>query len=66
MKGFLALALAAIPDFLAAGLKRPIHLAFSYDEEVGCLGAPDLIAEIAASVPAPRAVIVGEPTGMEA
>jgi len=66
MKGFLALALAATPDFLAAGLKRPIHLAFSYDEEVGCLGAPDLIAEIAASVPAPRAVIVGEPTGMEA
>ena len=66
MKGFLALALAASPDFLAAGLKRPIHLAFSYDEEVGCLGAPDLIAEIAASVPAPSAVIVGEPTGMEA
>ena len=66
MKGFLALALAATPDFLAAGLKRPIHLAFSYDEEVGCLGAPDLIAEIVARVPAPSAVIVGEPTGMEA
>ena len=43
-----------------------MHLAFSYDEEIGCLGAPDLIAEIAASVPAPAAVIVGEPTGMEA
>jgi acetylornithine deacetylase len=66
MKGFLALALAASPDFVAAGLKRPVHLAFSYDEEVGCLGAPDLIAAIAARVPRPSAVIVGEPTGMEA
>ena len=66
MKGFLALALAAAPGFKAAPLKRPVHLAFSYDEEVGCLGAPDLIAEIAASVPRPSAVIVGEPTGMEA
>jgi acetylornithine deacetylase len=66
MKGFLALALAAAPDFIEAGLKRPIHLAFSYDEEVGCLGAPDLIAAIVAQVPAPALVIVGEPTGMEA
>ena len=66
MKGFLALALAAAPDLAKAPLKRPVHLAFSYDEEVGCLGAPDLIAEIAARVPAPAAVIVGEPTGMEA
>lgn len=66
MKGFLALALAAAPEFAAAGLKRPVHLAFSYDEEIGCLGAPDLIAEIAARVPRPSAVIVGEPTGMEA
>jgi acetylornithine deacetylase len=66
MKGFLALALAAAPSLAAAPLKRPVHLAFSYDEEVGCLGAPDLIAEIAARVPAPAAVIVGEPTGMEA
>jgi acetylornithine deacetylase len=66
MKGFLALALAAAPDFAAAPLKRPVHLAFSYDEEVGCIGAPDLIAEIVAHVPTPRLVIVGEPTGMEA
>jgi acetylornithine deacetylase len=51
---------------VSASLKRPVHLAFSYDEEVGCLGAPDLIAEIAARVPPPSAVIVGEPTGMEA
>ena len=66
MKGFLALALATAPDFAAGTLKRPVHLAFSYDEEIGCLGAPDLIAEIAARVPRPAAVIVGEPTGMEA
>jgi acetylornithine deacetylase len=66
MKGFLALALAAAPALVAAPLRRPVHLAFSYDEEVGCLGAPDLIAEIAARVPRPAAVIVGEPTGMEA
>ncbi|MEO6379467.1 MAG: acetylornithine deacetylase, partial [Caulobacteraceae bacterium] len=66
MKGFLALALAAAPSFAAAGLKRPVHFAFSYDEEVGCLGAPDLIAAIAAQLPRPAAVIVGEPTSMEA
>ena len=66
MKGFIALALATVPAFRAAPLKRPVHLAFSYDEEVGCLGAPDLIAEIARSVPKPSAVIVGEPTSMDA
>jgi acetylornithine deacetylase len=66
MKGFLALALAAAPLFAAPGrLKRPIHLAFSYDEEVGCLGAPSMIAEIARRLPPPAAVIVGEPTKME-
>ncbi|QUD87072.1 acetylornithine deacetylase [Phenylobacterium montanum] len=66
MKGFLALALAAAPQFKAAALKRPAHLAFSYDEEVGCLGAPHLIAEIVRSLPRPGLVIVGEPTDMEA
>ncbi|HXQ10567.1 MAG TPA: acetylornithine deacetylase [Caulobacteraceae bacterium] len=66
MKGFIALALAAAPAFARGRLARPVHLAFSYDEEIGCLGAPDLIREIAASVPQPAAVIVGEPTSMEA
>jgi acetylornithine deacetylase len=66
MKGFLALALALIPSIVGRGrLTRPIHLAFSYDEEVGCLGAPAMIAEIARHVPAPAAVVVGEPTNME-
>jgi acetylornithine deacetylase len=66
MKGFLALALAAAPDLAAADLKRPAHFAFSYDEEVGCLGAPDMIAVIAREFPAVEAVIVGEPTDMQA
>ncbi|MET0338256.1 MAG: acetylornithine deacetylase [Caulobacter sp.] len=66
MKGFLALALAAAPDLAARRLKRPVHLAFSYDEEVGCLGAPDMIAAFAAEVPRAAAVIVGEPTLMQA
>src|SRR5215831_14777003 len=46
MKGFLALALAAAPAFAAARLERPVQFAFTYDEEVGCLGAPDLIREL--------------------
>lgn len=66
MKGFLALALAAAPDLVAADLKRPVHLALSYDEEVGCLGAPDMIAVIARDLPRPALVVVGEPTDMVA
>lgn len=66
MKGFLALALAAAPDLVASDLKRPVHLAFSYDEEVGCLGAPDMIEVIARDLPRPALVVVGEPTDMVA
>ena len=66
MKGFLALALAAAPDLAQANLRKPVHLAFSYDEEVGCLGAPDMIAVIAREVPRPALVVVGEPTDMVA
>jgi acetylornithine deacetylase len=64
MKGFLALALAAVPDILAAAPRRPAHLAFTDDVEVGCLGAPGLIAKIAESLPAPALVLVGEPTSL--
>jgi acetylornithine deacetylase len=64
MKGFIGLALAQTPAFLAADLPFAIHFAFSYDEEVGCFGAPRLIAELRARGLAPRACIVGEPTGM--
>jgi acetylornithine deacetylase len=65
MKSFLALALAHVDAMRAARLERPIVLAFSYDEEVGCLGAPTMIAEIAAAANKPAAVIVGEPTLMK-
>ena len=63
MKGFLALALAAVPIFKQGD--RPVHIAISYDEEVGCLGAPAMIAEIASKLPAPRLAIVGEPSMMK-
>lgn len=65
MKAFLALALAAAPDILRVEPSRPVHLAFSYDEEVGCLGAPAMIRELVQVLPPPMAVIVGEPTNME-
>lgn len=64
MKGFLAVALAMVPEIKAAAVSRPVHLAFSYDEEVGCLGAPPLIRALKAAVAPPEAVIVGEPTKM--
>ncbi|KLD79676.1 acetylornithine deacetylase [Xanthomonas hyacinthi] len=64
MKGFIAAGLSRVPAMLAAGLKRPIHFALSYDEEVGLLGAPSLIEALMARVPRPGVVIVGEPTGM--
>ncbi|WP_282190189.1 acetylornithine deacetylase [Azospirillum brasilense] len=64
MKSFPAVALALLPEILEAGLKRPLHLALSYDEEVGCIGAPAMIARIADELPRPSAVIVGEPTSM--
>ena len=65
MKGFDALALALVPDMLAAGLKRPVQIALSYDEEVGCLGAPFMIAEMVEKLPRAAAVIVGEPSMMQ-
>lgn len=65
MKSFLALSLAHIDAALAAKIQRPLILAFSYDEEVGCLGAPSLIEDIVRTAPKPAAVIVGEPTSMK-
>lgn len=64
MKGFLACVLAAVPQFKSAALKKPIHIAFSYDEEIGCLGVRPMIAEMGTRLPLPRVVIVGEPTDM--
>lgn len=64
MKGFIASALATVPDMLAANLPAPIHLALSYDEEVGCFGARGLIADLQEAGFAPAGCIVGEPTLM--
>ena len=64
MKGFIAAALSRVPALKAARLSRPVHFMFSYDEEIGCLGAPHMIAAARDVLPAPAAVIVGEPTNM--
>ena len=64
MKGFIGIALSLVPDMKS--LRRPIHFALSYDEEIGCRGAPSMIEEMVTGIPAPEAVIVGEPTSMGA
>ena len=64
MKGYLACALAMVPDLKARKLKVPFHLAFSYDEEVGCTGVRPMVAELGKSLPRPRYVFVGEPSKM--
>ncbi len=65
MKSFIALALAYVPEFLKDGPKVPVHLALSYDEEVGCLGVRPMIESIVRSLPRPQVVIVGEPSLMK-
>jgi len=65
MKSFVAVALALVPDFLARELEMPIHLALSYDEEIGCVGVRGMIAEIARRPVRPKLCIVGEPTLMQ-
>ena len=64
MKGFDAVVLAMVPEFLAAGLKRPIHILLSYDEETTCLGSLGLIARFGRETPRPALAIIGEPTMM--
>ena len=65
MKGFIACCLVVAEDYARLKLTRPVHFAFSYDEEVGCLGAPDMIREMTATGPQPNIAIIGEPTGMK-
>jgi acetylornithine deacetylase len=65
MKGFLAAVLASVPRMTAAPLRRPILLAFSYDEEIGTVGAPSLVERLVATQPLPAAAIIGEPTSMQ-
>jgi acetylornithine deacetylase len=64
MKSFIAVALALVPEFLGRNLKTPVHFAFSYDEEVGCIGVRDIIAKLKERPILPSACIVGEPTLM--
>lgn len=63
MKSFHAIALALLPEM--KNLKKPIHFALSYDEEVGCQGAPRMIRQIVKQLPKPQAVIIGEPTELK-
>ena len=63
MKGFLACCLAVLPDLVKAPLKRPIYFAFSYDEEIGCLGAPELITHLQNYYSeTPKYALIGEPS----
>ncbi len=65
MKSFSAIALALVPEMIEKGIKKPVHFALSYDEEVGCLGSPRMIEQIVEQGLKPRAVVVGEPTMMD-
>ncbi|MCJ2015096.1 acetylornithine deacetylase [Methylobacterium sp. J-076] len=64
MKGFVGVCLAMLPEMAAAGLARPLHIALSYDEEVGCLGVRPLIARMRERGIRPLGCFVGEPTEM--
>ena len=65
MKSFVGVVLAFVPEFLKRGLKTPIHLAFSYDEEVGCRGVRRLIDVMNRMPVKPAMCIIGEPSHME-
>jgi acetylornithine deacetylase len=65
MKGYVACVLAAVPALLAAPLNMPVHIALSYDEEVGCLGVRSLLAELEQRPVKPLLCIIGEPTELK-
>ncbi|AYC34888.1 acetylornithine deacetylase [Pseudomonas cavernae] len=65
MKGYIACMLAAVPHFLQSKLRLPLHLALSYDEEVGCLGVRSLLAELERRPHKPVLCIIGEPTELK-
>jgi acetylornithine deacetylase len=65
MKAFIACCLAIAPLARSSQLRHPVHFAFSYDEELGCLGAPRMIEDLRHVLPQPAFAIVGEPTSME-
>lgn len=65
MKGFIASVLAVVPEFVRRPLQAPVHLAFSYDEEVGCLGVRSMLAELQKRPHKPRLCLIGEPTELK-
>lgn len=65
MKGFIACVLAAVPGLLAKPLRIPVHIALSYDEEVGCLGVRSLLAELEQRAIKPALCLIGEPTELK-
>lgn len=64
MKGFIAATLAMAPAYAALELRRPLHFAFTYDEEIGCFGAQALIEALQTAAVRPAVAIIGEPTEM--
>lgn len=64
MKGFVAAALAMVPELVAMGLQTPVHLALSYDEEAGCRGVPHLLAALPGLCAPPQGAIIGEPSDL--
>jgi len=64
MKGFVALAIWALVEAQGRTLRRPLQIALSYDEELGCTGAPPMIAAMQSTLPQAAAALIGEPTGM--
>ncbi|TDT31238.1 acetylornithine deacetylase [Naumannella halotolerans] len=65
MKSFIAVALTWLPEIVAAELSEPIHFAFTYDEELGCLGGEEIVKQIADLGLSPRIAFIGEPTSMQ-
>lgn len=65
MKGYIACVLASVPALVAADLRMPVHIALSYDEEVGCLGVRSLLAELQQRPVKPLLCIIGEPTELK-
>jgi acetylornithine deacetylase len=65
MKSFIAISMAMVPEIVAKKLPYPVHFAFSYDEEVGCLGAAHMIRDLVDAGIRPRFAVIGEPTLMQ-
>ena len=65
MKGYIAASIALVPEFAAMQRKKPLHIALSYDEEVGCAGAPIMLRALQARGQVADGCVVGEPTSMQ-